>query len=232
MPIAGCDWYDRPCYESTDVECPEDTEPCVAADDETGGDAECTPFEDPVVSGEIVQCSGVASEIEVMGDDAANQYGVTDYAFESGSTSLAGLIDFQQLPESFDTRSDPWLGDLRSALPGAVTHEGNGGLLFAGYFSRVCCPQVVLDGSLAAPPESPTCSSGGLALNHVPNAWCLAMDEGAGLCVYPCNEDVDCPEPATEFCDLTTPEPYGLGLGTCRYKSMAAVPTAHEDISP
>lgn len=226
----ACPWYDRPCYEIDGIVCPSETEPCVAAD-ETGGPAECTRFEEPVITGEIVECFNTVSDIEVMGDDAVYQYGVTDYAFESGSASFAGLIDFQPLPEPFNTGNDPWVSDLRSALPGVITHEANG-RLYAAYISRVCCPQIVVDGTLPAPPESPTCFSSGATVQDAPNAWCLSMDAGAGLCVYPCDQDKDCPEPATEFCDLTHPDPYGNGNGTCRYKSMPHVPTAHQDIDP
>lgn len=192
------------------------------------GDHDCEEFEQPHVDTSWVECDGITSELEVLSDSAANAFGVTDYAFETANASFAALIDFQTLPPN-----DDWANSELAALPGVTTHTTESQGLRAGYFSRVCCPQdVTLDPDRPLPDgpiPNPSCSDPGYTLNEVPAAWCMPFDS-AGLCVFPCRVDNDCPFPAGEFCDLTMPDPFGAGPGTCRYKSMPTVPTDETDI--
>jgi len=225
--LPACDWSDN-CIDDVGEDCPVDTELCVGAG-ETGS-AECIEHAEPVIDGETVACRGVVSDIEVLGDSAAQNYGVTDYAFESQGSTYAGLVDFMPIPV-IDGVDDPWYwpGWWLSALPGVVTHEGLG-QQWAGYFGRLCCDRYVTSGILSSIPENSTCAAGGLAINHVNGAWCHEVSEGAGFCVHPCAVDDDCPSPANEFCDLSRPDPNGQGPGVCRYKSMPSIPTPHAEI--
>jgi hypothetical protein len=180
-------------------------------------------------------CGGEYSKAEHCLQDAANSLGITDYAFETSSATYAVKFDFQEIfpvddPNEPDADYFTWTQNLTTAVPGVITHEDNG-KIYAGFASRGCCAQWVVDGSLDAPPHDPTCGSG-YTLQSTPSAWCLPMQDGttAGLCVFPCAVDNDCPNPSGEFCDLSRPDPYDLGPGTCRYKSMPAIPTPETDI--
>ena len=221
VAVFGCD-YDPPCFEDyADTPCPEATEPCYGETGSETGTAECTVLVEPEIDETWMSCADVESEIEVMTESAVHAYGVTDWAFETSTATLAGLIDFLPL-----TALD---AGLVQAVPGVVTH-GEGA--YVGLFSRVCCAQRVMSGVLPTFPENPTCASAGHALPAHPGAWCLDMLDGshAGLCVYPCADDWDCPVTSEQACDLQTPDPSGRGPGTCRFRSMPDTPTPEDQI--
>jgi hypothetical protein len=232
----------EPCHdnpETPEVAC--DADLCLPAAGETGdteGGEEylCTPYYEPEFVGQTMACNDQVSTGEHCVQDAANNYGITDYAFETGQYTLALKFDFQPIPDVIvdDEPIDwfAWEDNWLTAVPGVVTHEENG-LTYAAYMSRGCCAQWAV-GAGPRPDKmfpSETCRSG-YTLNETPDAWCLDMLDGthAGLCVYPCDEDNDCPNPAGEFCDLSRPDPGGHAPGVCRYNSMPLIPTPLTEI--
>lgn len=234
----------EPCYDNPnteDVSC--DAEVCPgeqAPSGETGETGEdgpflCTPYYEPEFVGETMLCNGEVSQGEHCVQDAANNYGITDYAFETGNYTLAMKFDFQPIPEivvdgvHYDWFT--WEGNWLTAVPGVVTHEDQG-QTWAAYMSRGCCTQVPVGPNGPDKTVPNEACAGGYTLNETPDAWCIGLLDGtrAGLCVYPCTTAADCPNPAGEWCDLGHPDPGGHGPGVCRYNSMPLVPTPLTEI--
>lgn len=84
---------------------------------------------------------------------------------------------------------------------------------------------------LSSPIASPTCQHSGELMHDTPDAWCQAIDM-AGLCVFPCDTDEDCPNQIREFCDHTYPNPGNARQGVCRYHSMPSIPTPLNEVMP
>ncbi len=218
------------CYEDDPEMC--SAEPCdegIGGDDEAGSDDEgavCTPYVAPIYHANgYMFCGGVATAAEHLVPVAVSIYDVTDYYFETEKWTGVAMWD-----DDFGVPAEGWENNLLSAFPGVVTWGEDQEQ--AAYLSRGCCAQSVLEGSLPDGPLPNAACSGGPHLASTPLAYCVDMLDGTGGggCVYPCEVDEDCPDDSFEFCDTTHPDPYGYGLGVCRYESMDLVPTPIGDI--
>lgn len=229
-----------PCPDNpytTELSC--DAEPCSAigdsGGDEAGEEALCSLYYEPEFAGQVMYCGSKASEGEHCTDSAANNYGITDFHFETQSATGALKFDFQDIPEVMDTQEPDatwftWSGNWLNAVPGVGTHEQLG-KVYAVYASRGCCAQHNVAGTLPNVIHNPACASG-YTLNTSDLSYCLDMQDGsgAGLCVYPCTDVNDCPDPASMFCDDTFPDPADLAPGVCRFKAWPSIPTPLEQI--
>jgi len=212
------------------------TTPCEESADEDGGDengeegATCEALIMPEYTRNgYMYCGQSESLGEHLPDGTVTAYGVTDYVFETSTHTQTMLWDYVDLNWQ---SPDPWSAEYNAyvQLPGVVSHTVLGQEYMA-FMSRGCCPQRVIEGWYGDPLPNAACS-GGHQLNDTPMAWCLDLLDGtdSGACVYPCDDDLDCPNPAQEFCDTTVQDFYGTAAGVCRYDATWQVPTSLEMI--
>lgn len=231
--------------------CVETQQPCEYASADEAGDPFnpefCEISPEITVNGGFVRCGGSAFDktLEHLSDLQAVSFGVPDYRpDDEDGYSYAAIVDGRE-PGPVGPQ------DYRALVEAVVEYEDPELGTRMGMMGRICCPQGSWFyeypdnfGELASPQCQDAFGDGQL----FPDAYCLPMPdapwpgsnvplgytppETGGLCVYLCNEDVECPgyDQGLHFCQL--PAFDGMltefpteKLGACRNVNYPDVPT-------
>lgn len=206
---------------------------------ETGGELDldwCTPLKTAQFVDDTMLCGGfVMPEAEHCTGDAVALYHLTDFNVLDSSITALVKYDFVDIDESDPNWSIASDTNHLPAWPGVVQHSDNFGGTDIAFLSRGCCHQHIhsfgTDSTGAWIPHHPDCQGGSGGMKETPMGWCSwgPLDDGGG-CVFPCSGSEDCPDPASMFCDLNTPDPYGQAPGTCRFEATPSIPTPLDQV--